>query len=79
MNILKKIKIGKRKIKEKRKKETEIYFLAYCTKLFSLSCRSHSSKAFVLIRDVNEQRDGEKRKQKHQRYKQAHDINTPKL
>lgn len=28
---------------------------------------------------MNEQRDGEKRKQKHKRYKQAHDTNTPKL
>lgn len=28
---------------------------------------------------MNEQRDGEKRKQKHKRQKQARDMNTPKL
>lgn len=68
MNILfffLKKKKKKRKTQQKKEKnKKEIYFLAYCTKLFSLSIRSHSSKAFVLIRDVNEQRDGEKRKQK---------------
>lgn len=58
------VNIYVKKEKTQQKQETEIYFLAYCTKLFSLSRRSHSTKVFVLIRDVNEQRDGEKRKQK---------------